>query len=111
MRGQSSLKSLLNSGSFILFWIDAKSSPFSSILISVSLRILLLMLNTVSDTNLPVSLHCSVHSSTILWSAGHCNSSRMLKISSLSVSNDKSADVDVCLILLLLALQELDLSV
>ena len=55
---------------------------------------------------LPVSFYCSVHSSTILWSADHFNSSRMFKISPSCVSNDKSADAHVLPILLLLELWE-----
>ena len=106
MRRQNSLESPLNSGSFILFWICLKSSPFSSTLIFASPRTLLLKLNAVSDTKLPVSLYCSVHSSTILWSAEHFNSSRMFKIFPSCVSNDKSADAHVLSILLLLALWE-----
>ena len=109
MDWQNSLKSLLNSGS--LFWIGAKLSSFSSILMSVSLSTLLIKLNTVSDTNLQVSLHCSVHSLTILWSAVHYNSSRMFKISSSCVCNEKSGDAHVLLILLLLALWEVDVAV
>ena len=106
MRRQNSLESPLNSASFILFWICLKSSPFSSTLIFASPRTLLLKLNAVSDTKLPVSLYCSVHSSTILWSAEHFNSSRMFKIFPSCVSNDKSADAHVLPILLLLALWE-----
>ena len=87
MRQQSSLKSFLNSGLFTLFWIGAKSNPFYSILISVSLGTLLLKLNTVSDTKLPATLHCSLPSSTMLWFVEHCNFSRMFKISSSCVSN------------------------
>ena len=46
----------------------------------------------------------SSHSSTILWSPGHCNSFRMFNMYSSCISNDKSADKHILLILLLLAL-------
>ena len=62
---------------------------------------LITKLNTVSDTKLPVSLRCSVHSSTIPWSAEHFYSSRMLKISLSCVSNDKSPGTHVLLIVMI----------
>ena len=46
MRLQNSLKSVRNSGSLIIFCIGAKFKPFSKTVISVSVRILLLKLNT-----------------------------------------------------------------
>ena len=51
MRLQNLLKSVRNSGSLILFCIGAKFkfNPFSKTLISVSVRIFLLKLNTASE--------------------------------------------------------------
>ena len=49
IRRQNSSKSFLNSGSFTLFWIGAKSNPFSKTLISSSESTLRLKLKTVSE--------------------------------------------------------------
>ena len=57
MRLQNSLKSVRNSGSLILFCIGAKFKPFSKTLISVSVRILLLKLNTASEQKCPSILN------------------------------------------------------
>ena len=50
---QKSSKSVLSSGSFILFWIGAKSKSFSNTRTSVSVKTFLLKLKTVSEQKYP----------------------------------------------------------
>ena len=50
---KKSSKSVLSSGTFILFWIGAKSKPFSNSQISVSVKTFLLKLKTVSEQKYP----------------------------------------------------------
>ena len=87
MRGQKPLRSLRNSFSFNFLCIGAKSRPFPRTFISVSVRTILLWLNTVSDTKIPDNLHFFVRTDRMLvwdwlltWFRGHWRSSKMLKI-------------------------------
>ena len=50
---QKSSKSVLSTGSFILFWIGAECKPFHNTRISVSVKTFLLKLKTVSEQKYP----------------------------------------------------------